>query len=348
MYRYYTDTLCNTQPLNRINYLPVNNRNSLCSQGYKMKQNLNIATSLVTLLLFFVSSSIIAQSKSENKKLRLFIIGNSFSQNASAYLPAIAKESNMLLKIGRAELGGCSLERHWKNVELSEANPQNPEGMPYNGKSLRMLLSEDVWDVITLQQFSFLSVDVNTYQPYALNLYNYIKSILPKAKIVFHQTWAYRWDAKGFGRIEGFSSPGSDKEMWKKSRAAYHTIAKELNIGIIPVGDAFIKVASKRENSYKKDVAFDFEKPVYPSLPNQKNSLHEGFHWDKERKFSLDANHASEAGKYLGALIWFACLFNSSAQEVQFIPSKVSGEHAADLKKVADKVVKRKNIIKYK
>lgn len=312
-----------------------------------MKQKLNIVASLVTLLLLLVSCSIIAQSKSENKKLRLFIIGNSFSQNASAYLPAIANESNVLLKIGRAELGGCSLERHWKNVERSEANPQDPEGMPYNGKSLRMLLSEDVWDVITLQQFSFLSADVNTYKPHALNLYNYVKSILPNAKIVFHQTWAYRWDAKGFGRIEGFASPESDTEMWQKSRAAYYTIARELNIGIIPVGDAFSKVASNPAYSYKRDVNFDFEKPVYPSLPNQRNSLHEGFHWDKERKFSLDANHASEAGKYLGALIWYTCLFNSSAQEVQFVPSKVSAEHAAYLKKVADKVVKGKNIIKY-
>jgi len=308
-----------------------------------MLKKLPIAcTAIFTALLLFMSAALFAQKPSEQKPLRLFLIGNSFSQNASTYLPIIAKEAGKALEIGRAEIGGCSLERHWRHVEKAEANPKDPEGKPYKGKSLRMLLSEGVWDVITLQQNSLASTDVNSYQPYASQLYKYIKSIQPNAKIVFHQTWAYRSDAKVFGHIKGAASTKNHEEMWEKSRAAYHTIAKELNTAIFPVGDAFHKVVTDKEYAYKKDEKFDFTKPVYPQLPNQDNSLHSGYFWNN-KNFTLDANHAGEAGKYLGSLVWYACLFDASPKSVKFIPEKVSPEFAKHLKKVAAKAVKEQD-----
>lgn len=299
-------------------------------------------TAIFTTLLLFMTTALFAQKSSEQKPLRLFLIGNSFSQNASTYLPVIAKEAGKALEIGRAELGGCSLERHWKHVEKAEANPNDPEGKPYKGKSLRMLLSEGVWDVITLQQNSLNSTDVNSYQPYATQLYKFIKSIQPNAKIVMHQTWAYRSDAKVYGHIKGAASTQNHEEMWEKSRAAYHTIAKELNTAIFPVGDAFHKVVTDRDHAYKKDVKFDFNNPGYPKLPNQDNSLHTGYYWNN-KSFKLDANHASEAGKYLGSLVWFACLFDASPKNIKFVPAKVSPEFAKYLKKVAAKTVKEQD-----
>jgi hypothetical protein len=188
------------------------------------------STSLLALFLLFLSSSAIGQNTQANKKLRLFIIGNSFSQNATAFLPDIAEEAKVSLEIGRAELGGCTLERHWKHAEKAEANPEDKEGKPYKGKSLRMLLSEGTWDVVTIQQASIYSVDVNTYRPYAKKLYDYIKSIQPNAKVVMHQTWAYRWDAKTFTKADKSPLLTNDKVMWENSRAAYHTIAKELGL----------------------------------------------------------------------------------------------------------------------
>jgi len=294
---------------------------------------------IFTTILLFMSLGLFAQRPSAQKPLRLFLIGNSFSQNASAYLPVIAKEAGQALEIGRAEIGGCSLERHWKHVEKAEANSHDPQGKPYKGKSLRMLLSEGVWDVITIQQNSLASTDVNSYQPYASQLYRYIKSIQPNAKIVIHQTWAYRSDAKVFGQIKGAASTQNHEEMWEKSRAAYHKVAKELNAAIFPVGDAFHKVEMEKDYAYKKDEKFDFTKPVYPKLPKQEYSLHSGYFWDN-KNFKLDANHASEAGKYLGSLVWYACLFDDSPKNVKFIPANVSPEFAKHLKKVAAKTVK--------
>lgn len=272
------------------------------------------------------------------KPLRLFIIGNSFSQNAATYLPQLAKEKGKELVIGRAELGGCSLERHWKLAAAAEASPNDSAGKVYRGKSLRMLLSEGVWDVVTLQQYSMLSSDAATYRPYAKKLYDYIKSIQPHAKIVLHQTWAYRADDTSYGKIEGEIRAKNAAEMYASSRKAYHTIADELDVPVIPVGDAFWKVSTHPKWAFKGDKNFKKEEAVYPALPNEKNSLHVGYRWNKGHTLEYDTHHAGAAGCYLGSLVWFRFLFGTPAQQIRFKPADVSDEFAVALKKAAASV----------
>src|SRR5690606_22556005 len=122
--------------------------------------------------------------------------------------------------------------------------------------------------------------------------------------------------------------------MWENSRGAYHTIAKELGIRIIPNGDAFWTVSSDPQWGYKKDPNFDFANPVAPALPDQTNSLHTGYRWSKE-KFAFDANHANEAGCYLGGLVWYGFLFGESPEKLTFVPPGVPADFAAHLRKVA-------------
>jgi hypothetical protein len=295
-------------------------------------------TKRVLLLILCLTTGLSFGQKSP-KSLRLFIIGNSFSQNASAYLPTFAKEKGLELTIGRAELGGHSLEQHWGYAEAAEANPEDPKGKPYKGKSLRMLLSEGTWDVVTIQQASYLSADLESYSPYAKKLYDYIKKIQPKAEVVIHQTWAYRSDALKFGRVAPEVLAKDQTEMWAKSRSAYHTIAGQLKVRIMPVGDAFNEVASDKVFGFKKDPDFDYTNPVYPNLPNQVNSLNMGYSW-KDNKIAFDPNHANEAGRYLGSLIWYGVLFRESPLKLDYVPNKVSAEFAAYLKAVAEKTIK--------
>ena len=303
---------------------------------------------LKTVLAFaflFVYSLGIAQSanihsvNSKTDTLHLFLIGNSFSQNASRYLPQLAKEGGHNLVIGRAEIGGCPLQKHWELAELADKNPDDPKGKPYNGKSLRMLLSKGVWDVVTLQQYSLHSSDVETYQPYARKLYDLIKSLQPNAKIVFHQTWPYRIDSRDFGQIAPKQFAKSEKEMWQKSRAAYHAVAKELGIKIIPVGDAFHEVNSGPK-AFRKDSKFDETKAVYPALPDQNYSLNRGYYWDADKKLKFDSHHANDAGCYLGALVWYTFLFDESPMGLKFAPQDVPSEFADYLKKIAKSTVK--------
>ncbi|KAB7727254.1 DUF4886 domain-containing protein [Rudanella paleaurantiibacter] len=296
----------------------------------------------VFLFLIFLLGVAQAQTPSGKgaKPLRLFMIGNSFSQNASRYLPQLSKEGGHPLIIGRAEIGGSSLQRHWSHVEAAERDPADPNGKPYGGKSLKMLLSDGVWDVVTIQQASILSGDPATYRPYAQKLYDYVRKLQPNATVVIHQTWAYRSDSNDFSRIAEGDSADNAAQMWQKSRAAYHAIANELGLPIIPNGDAFWRVGSRSKWAYHRDPAYNFAQPQAPALPNQTHSLHVGYRWDGAR-LAFDSHHANAAGCYLGGLVWYGFLFNESPRKLTFRPAEVDESFARKLKKTAWSTVRR-------
>jgi hypothetical protein len=297
-----------------------------------------LSVSLIFLTLFPQYGR--AQGRDNGENLSLFIVGNSFSNNATHYLDTIAKENGYVISIGRAEIGGGSLEQHWKAAETFEYDSLSPAGRPYNGKSLKMLLNEGKWKIVTLQQYSFLSSDSVSYIPYLKKLCHYIKMAQPEAEILLHQTWAYRRDSPGFSMI-GVSVPArGQREMWEKSRKMYHHYASLLGLRIIPVGDAFWSVDSDKRDGYKKDPVYNFDIPVYPQLPDQKNSLHVGYFWDQNQRFSFDSNHANDAGCFLGSLVWYATLFERSPRKVRFQPSDLSPTFAGRLRREASNAVK--------
>lgn len=295
---------------------------------------------LLLCCLFLISiNSVSAQVNEAHQPLRLFMIGNSFSQNASRYLPQISREGGHELVIGRAEIGGCPLQRHWDSVAVYLQDTSR--GKAYNGKTLKDLLSKGTWDVVTIQQASVLSGNIETYSPYARNLYNFIKRLQPNAKVVFHQTWAYRADAKSFSRIKGGQLAKDQQEMWQNLRAAYHTMADSLGIGIMPVGDAFWEVAASSKWGFRRDTLFDYKNPAYGQLPVEQNSLNVGYRWDNAKNLAFDPNHANDAGCYLAALVWYGFLFNESPAAVKFKPPTVAEDFAVYLKEVAVDVLKK-------
>ncbi|WP_316814138.1 DUF4886 domain-containing protein [Pedobacter heparinus] len=291
-----------------------------------------IKTKLVVVLILTMCLQLSAQQA--GKTLRVLMIGNSFSQNASRYLPQMAEEVKVNLVLGRAEMGGCSLKRHWDSVLVNDIDTNR--GKAYKGKSLRQLLSSQKWDIVTMQQYSLLSGDETTYQPYAKNIYDLVKSYQPDAQIFVHQTWAYRADAVNWGKIEGEKRAKNNQEMWEKSRAAYHHLAKSLgNLPIIPSGDAFYQVATDKKWGFKKDTAFDYVNAVYPALPSQENSINAGYSWGTDKKLKFDPNHANEAGCYLAGLVWYSHLFKGNPTQLKFKPESVSDEFAGFLKETA-------------
>ena len=284
---------------------------------------------------------IVYASAVQARTLRLFLIGNSFSDNAKTYLPQLSKEGGHDLTIGAAQVAGCSLERHWKAAAASIANADDPDGKLYGGKTLHQMMGNTKWDVVTIQQNSANSPNVETYQPYARDLYNYVKKLQPQAEVVFHQTWAYRTDAKSFGNPATGSGrrAQSQHEMYAHSRAAYRQIAGDLGVRVIPNGDAFWNVDSDPIWGFKPDTSFDLSTAVEPALPNQKHSLHVGYRW-QDGKLSGDFNHAAVSGKYLGGLVFYSFLFNESPEKLTFVPSGVDADFAAHLRTVAWKTVR--------
>jgi hypothetical protein len=293
-------------------------------------------------LPFFVAALLVlAQGASSvsARTLRVFAVGNSFSGNATAYLPQLAKAGGRELILGTAQTGGCSLERHWKAADAELANSGSKEAKIYGGKSLAEIISKGKWDVVTMQQYSLLSSDIETYRPYAQKLHDHLRILQPEAEIVVHQTWAYRSDANRFGQIGAERHAASQREMWERSRAAYRQIAGDLRVRVIPVGDAFWRVDSDPKWSFKPDANYDFKNPMFPALPDQSTSLHVGYRWSADKKLGKDANHANVAGQYLGGLVRYGCLFRESTENLAFVPSGLSPEFAAQLRKVASQVV---------
>jgi len=279
------------------------------------------------------------------KSIRLLTVGNSFSGNATHFLRDIAASTGREIILQRADLPGCPMERHWRLVEAAEAKPASPEGRPYSiavdGKarqmSLREILRSDKWDVVTIQQASPISTDISGYRPYARKLRDYIRKHAPQAEVVVHETWAYRRDDPRFATGED-----SQELMYRKLRAAYETIAGELDLRIIPVGDALYLADTDKRWGYRP-ASFDPAMLKHPDLPDQKHSLHAGWQWSKNPdgtpRLFMDGHHASALGQYLAACVWFEFLFDADAKEVTFVPKGIPVSTAKYLRAVAHSAV---------
>lgn len=93
-------------------------------------------------------------------------------------------------------IGGCSLERHVKNArENAPAYAYRKIGTDgkkrEKGKmSLEMVLADEDWDYVSLQQASTFSGMYETYEASLPELIEYVKARLPKkTKLMLHQTW---------------------------------------------------------------------------------------------------------------------------------------------------------------
>ncbi|HYF36096.1 MAG TPA: DUF4886 domain-containing protein [Prosthecobacter sp.] len=299
---------------------------------------------LLPCLLFLTSAAFAAEPAV--KTVRLLNIGNSFSGNATRYLGDLAKAAGHTLVHHQASIGGSTMQQHWDKAQLHEANPQDPRGFYATKLSLRQELQAEPWDFVTIQQASIRSHDISTYRPFAAQLRDYVKRYAPTAQLLLHQTWAYRRDDPRFSpKNTKAGEPLTRDAMHEQLTRAYRTIAAELQIPIIPTGDAFHLADTDPESAYVPDPApFDPKTAKAPALPNQKNSLHVGWTWKKPKtggavKLNMDGHHANTAGEYLGACVFYEVLFKESVIGNAFVPKGLDPARAAFLQKTAHKAV---------
>ena len=71
--------------------------------------------------------------------LKILAIGNSFSEDATRYLHQLANAAGIKTQIVNLYIGGCPLERHWKNIE----NDEKAYGYQLNGIATERRVSID-------------------------------------------------------------------------------------------------------------------------------------------------------------------------------------------------------------
>jgi hypothetical protein len=182
--------------------------------------------------------------------IRVLSIGNSFSQDAQAYLRDLAESAELEVRVVNLFIGGCSLKTHWENVwGDAAAYTYELNGDTGGGRrvSIGEALGETAWDVVTLQQASGDSGLLQTYFPWGELLSGYVKSCLPGARRLIHETWAYEIDS-AHGHFPRYDR--NQVLMYRALRGAYGEAARRLGLGIIPTGDLIQALRGKAPFDY--------------------------------------------------------------------------------------------------
>ena len=215
--------------------------------------------------------------------MKVLAIGNSFSNDATRYLHQIARKGEVPVEVANLYIGGCPLEKHFRNMMADN----RAYALEYNGMntgfsvSIKEALLNRSWDVVTLQQVSGQSPDPDSYYPYINALADYVRQCVPKAKLVIHQTWAYEQDSAKLTNI-GYTD---HRTMFADLKKAYALAAEKIGAdGMIPSGELF------------------------------QYMLANGF-----EKVHRDTFHASKgAGRYALGLLWYRMLTGQSVADNTF------------------------------
>ncbi|MBQ4585631.1 MAG: DUF4886 domain-containing protein [Clostridia bacterium] len=236
--------------------------------------------------------------------MNVLCIGNSFSEDATRYLHQISDDE---IFVRNLYIGGCSLETHWNNIKTASPDYEYQK----NGRLLKMTSINDAltkrkWDYVTVQQVSQQSGLIESYEPFLGNIVEFLKENCPKAKIVFHQTWAYDDQSTHFGFA---FYENSREKMYKAIVETTNKIAEKYGFDVIPNGVA---------------VEMARQLPEF-SQGGPLNINRDGFH------LSLDY------GRYLAGLVMYAYFTGKNPEDVTYAPKDTSEEIIKKLRKVAKK-----------
>ena len=113
--------------------------------------------------------------------MKILAIGNSFSEDASAYIHQMAEIAGYDVQIVNLYIGGCPLERHWQNVENNGYYDYHRNGVK---SARRMTIAEalDTYDKEALDNI-FANEDKDHSDYYLFE--SYVKKINKKEFVTF-------------------------------------------------------------------------------------------------------------------------------------------------------------------
>ena len=239
--------------------------------------------------------------------MRILAIGNSFSQDAARYLRGAAVRAGLNIEVANLMIGGCPLERHYRNMLSGEKAYMLEYNGCYTGfnVSLNEALLSSHWDVITIQQVSHFAPKYHTYTPYIAELAAYIRRCAPNAKLIIHQTWAYE---EGSARLTEELKYEKSADMLKDIVESYNKAANVINAdGIIRSGEMMYKLSKSGID-----------------------------------KVHRDTFHASYGlGRYAIGLLWYALLTGNDITDNEFndFDEEITKEHICIIKDCVKKLL---------
>ena len=227
------------------------------------------------------------------KAVKILALGNSFSQDATAYLYDVFKAAGVdEIIVGNAFIGGCSIEKHFQMAESGEEaytyTKYTSAGTKSVSSNLLNMVADEEWDIITLQQASQYSGMPETYA----DLPALIEFVLdncknPAVDLKFHMTWAYEQSSTH----GGFKNYGRDQMTMYNAivNAVTNTALKNEDIeGVLPSGTAIQNLRT----SYFGDT------------------------------LTRDGHHLSlDFGRYTAALTWACAITGISPFEITKVPA---------------------------
>ena len=293
---------------------------------------LQVTSLLALVCLVFAGCSTSKEQKEYGTKV--LMIGNSFSISLLQQLPQVAADCGVELDLASLYIGGCSLKRHWENVERDGEEGFRPyrfgrnrfgaytQGRANVCEALRM----EKWDIVTVQQASHESWKPGTYREYGEKLLAKIRELAPQAMIYVQETWSYTpWD----GRLAEWGL--SQDEMYERLHGAYAGFAQRYGIAIIPFGTAVqtwrrLKPVKYAENSFGGDV-----------VGGGKQDERDNFKRDVNGKWvpNCDVFHLNRRGEYFQALVWAKTIFGVDVSDLKYKPDFVSDSDAKLMREIA-------------
>ena len=248
------------------------------------------------------------------RTLRVLAIGNSFSEDAvENYLWELGREAGFNLVIGNAYRGGWSLAAHWKDASTRAADTEYRkivDGQRRNmGKrTIRDIVTDEPWDVITFQQLSQQAGRQGSYEPSLSLMIGYVKALasVDSVRLGFHQTWAYSQDSdhRGFALYDR-----NQFRMYANIVAAVEDAMQEHRDNLsfyIPTGTAI-------QNARTTSLA---EQTIGEGEPVNRELTRDGYH----------LNYV--VGRYIAACTWLEALTGVSPVGMKTRPRGMSPNQA--------------------
>lgn len=249
--------------------------------------------------------------------LRILAIGNSFSEDSvEQYLWDLFDAAGIPVIIGNLYIGGCSLERHFRNTIVFTEDYAYRKVVGGVKKTvphvpLSFGLADEKWDYVSFQQASGLSGEYETYEPYLQALVAHVRSRVPaRAALMWHQTWAYAAESKHR------DFPRYDCNQMQMYRAIVEASRQAVSAHKFPI---LIPSGTAIQNARSSSLGDTFNR--------------DGFHLEKTY------------GRYTAACTWFEAISGVSVVGNPYHPSSISASVAAICQKAAHNACQRPDAV---